>query len=456
MKTLLSDLFKKNCYIFIKMTDVISYTVCYFFLVTIVLVLKIVSRSKIVRNCTVFLHDFEFDYNLARNRLDFEATEYFHPGFSHVYLVRTSSDATSVNRMGSRVVGVNISIPSFSLMKCWLPHTRRIILDVIGLCAVSRMINRLNPVAIECLTPNRICIRLGLIKFIHGVLMISQSRGNGTLRRAMTGHPIVFPVITKHPFLSIVAGVWDDLVLRLFYSNCDLVLGYNVNNMQEAISHGADPLKTHLLRIRLYETALENPILDKAQLKGIPSNGTIISLWSRLEPQKYVYEALESTLSCIKNNQNLHFIIIGTGSMLHKMERLVNESRLSEQVHFLGYKSLEFIRSVAAHSKVAVVPLGGSSLVEAARLEVPIVAYDIEWHNEFVRPGETGLLADISIPSSLSVQIEKLINNEDEAKVMACHAKKLANVMFDPKAIDKREKEIFEQFFLSKVKPRLT
>jgi hypothetical protein len=71
---------------------------------------------------------------------------------------------------------------------------------------------------------------------------------------------------------------------------------------------------------------------------------------------------------------------------------------------------------------------------------LPIVAFDIEWHGELVRPGETGFLADFADTHHLARQLTTALDRPDDARRMAAACRTLALQMFDPKRVRAEER----------------
>ena len=128
---------------------------------------------------------------------------------------------------------------------------------------------------------------------------------------------------------------------------------------------------------------------------------------------------------------NLELVIIGDGPEMKSLKSHALKSTVGDRIHFLGNKNRSSIASAVRHSDVAIVPYGGSSLVEAAILQVPIVAFDIEWHSELIRPGETGYLADYPDVLHLSNCLEHALISRDTTLEMSQNCYSVVQNMFD-------------------------
>ena len=75
--------------------------------------------------------------------------------------------------------------------------------------------------------------------------------------------------------------------------------------------------------------------------------------------------------------------------------------------------------SLNSFSLCTVISFGGSTLVEAALWKIPVIAFDIEWHSELIRNGETGYLTDYSSSEHLAEALLKSIRFPEKSKDMA-------------------------------------
>ena len=56
--------------------------------------------------------------------------------------------------------------------------------------------------------------------------------------------------------------------------------------------------------------------------------------------------------------------------------------------------------------------MGGFSLIESCAAGSPAIAYDVEWHGELVRDGETGFLLAEGDAAGLVAAVERLLDDE--------------------------------------------
>ena len=112
---------------------------------------------------------------------------------------------------------------------------------------------------------------------------------------------------------------------------------------------------------------------------------------------------------------NFTALIVGDGYLKSKLECMVKEIGLSEKVKFLGYKDS---REILPDLDIVVVPSvsgeGSSAVIkEAWATAVPVIVSGLASNLELVTDGINGLVFPKSDSQSLSLCIEKLINNQE-------------------------------------------
>jgi glycosyltransferase involved in cell wall biosynthesis len=89
--------------------------------------------------------------------------------------------------------------------------------------------------------------------------------------------------------------------------------------------------------------------------------------------------------------------------------------------------------------------MSGSTLVEAMLCGIPVIAYDIEWHAEIVIDDYTGFLVPFASIEDIAQKIIHVINNYEDAKIVATRGRDLARVVFDHERICEKESMLYMQ-----------
>ena len=384
---------------------------------------------------------------LECNGSDYFEWDFTRPHAEKTYVLFIGDEKPNVFKLGKKIIGLNIRMP-FSSTKVYLPFTIRTIQQITGFLITLKMIKKISPKVLEVMFPSKLALRAMLLKWLVPINLVAQVRGNLDLIYYFNPFPSFWPFkMTLAPF-EIFQVMWDKLVSLLFYRSYDLVIGYNVNNMLSAISNGSHPKKTRFSRIKIELTMLDLKRKERFEIDELPKTGKIISLWSRLSAEKLVLESIQAFEQLMSlTDEDLHLIIIGDGPEKTKILSYLTKSICKKRIHFLGYRDRNFIAQTALHSSLSLVPYGGGSLVEAVMLGVPVVAFDIGWHNELIRDGETGYLADFPDINHIAEKMLEIISYPEEASRRAIIAKELASKMFDIKKTDIKEARFYKNLF---------
>ena len=384
--------------------------------------------------------------------LECNGANYFEEDFTRpyadtTYILFIGDEYPKIFKLGRNIIGLNLLMP-LKKSKQVFPFTLRVIQQIIGFYMTLKLVKKISPKVIEVMFPSKLALRALFLKWMVNIKLVTQVRGNLDLIYIFNPFPTFWPFKMVFSPLEVFQIMWDKFISLLFYRACDCIIGYNVNNFLSAISNGAHPAKTKLSRIKMELSMLTVKQLEREKIKGLPKTGKIISLWSRLSPEKLVLESIQAFEKLLNlTSEEVQFIIIGDGPEKSRILSYLAKSPCKNLIHLLGVKDREFITQVALHSSLSLVPYGGSSLVEAVMLEVPVVAFDIEWHNELIRDGETGLLVDFPDTDHFAQKMFEVLAYPEEAKERAKAAKRLALKMFDVQTIDNKEARYFKSLF---------
>jgi glycosyltransferase involved in cell wall biosynthesis len=112
---------------------------------------------------------------------------------------------------------------------------------------------------------------------------------------------------------------------------------------------------------------------------------------------------------------------------------------------FLGNKSPGELADLYATADLLLAPHGGVTLVEAALAARPIVAYDFDWHSEFLEDGVMGFLAKFKDVEELARLSAKLLDDEPLRKRFGENARRRALEGYGRADSLRRERMIYEE-----------
>ena len=142
-------------------------------------------------------------------------------------------------------------------------------------------------------------------------------------------------------------------------------------------------------------------------------NTTLIVIVAQLIPRKGHILLLDAFRDVKKTNNNIRLFIYGRGYLKERIKKYIDKNNLQEHVYLKGF--LSEIRSVLHCFDFLVHPAQkeglGIALLEAASLQLPIVATRVGGIPEIVHDNVNGLLVQPQSKKSLSDAMLKLIQN---------------------------------------------
>jgi glycosyltransferase involved in cell wall biosynthesis len=167
---------------------------------------------------------------------------------------------------------------------------------------------------------------------------------------------------------------------------------------------------------------------DLAPIVGAPLAGRqIISFVGRLVQENYVDDVLKVARALGEMRQDWILLVVGGGPEEQRLQNVVSNDRvLAGLVRFVGFQPRAVVSAVRQASSVSLCLMGGFSLIEACAAASPVIAYDVEWHAELVRNGETGyLIAEHDVRQVVDAA-NRLLDHGEERRRIGDNARKRA------------------------------
>lgn len=401
------------------------------------------SAAKL-RNSLVFVvrSDETIGRHLELNSKCYVENYYTRPAVDRSIIICAGGAETSCRRLGRRLIGIDVKIPKMYSLKKIAPRTSRVLEDTLAAIIIARFMLSRHLYLLQVLAPSPLVWRAMMLKFLINPLLLVEVRGNVDLIFAASTPPWGKPVRQS---LALARVLVQKIQLQILFRSADAVIGYNINNKDSAISNGAHPRKTYLSRILVDQTIVEAELHADDDLDFMPEGGRTILIWSRLSPEKMLSESLAILACVMARAPDVMLVLIGDGPQRAELERRARELGIDGRVKFAGYQPRRVIRAAGRRSHLAIVPYGGSSLVEAGLLALPTVAFDIEWHHEIIRDGDTGWLIDYRFVDDAADAIMAALDDPVEALRRGRRLQEATRLMFDPERINQREALILEQ-----------
>jgi glycosyltransferase involved in cell wall biosynthesis len=131
---------------------------------------------------------------------------------------------------------------------------------------------------------------------------------------------------------------------------------------------------------------------------NIEDNNPSIISFSRLVSLKGIDKLLSHSKTLFLRFPNLKLKIFGRGPLQPLLERIVRKENLHQHVMIMGHVPFDVLLKHIEKALVAVFPtfleVGPFiSALEAMALKKPVVAFDLPFNREFIKPYKTGMLA---------------------------------------------------------------
>ena len=138
------------------------------------------------------------------------------------------------------------------------------------------------------------------------------------------------------------------------------------------------------------------------------------------------YHVLAKSISTLSNNKNLKFIIVGEGTFLEEMKKILSNQYKSKQVLFLGYRS--DLNSILRESDFFILPTLHETLslalLEASKNSLAMIGSDTGGVPEIIKHQKNGLLVPPGNHEVLAEAIEFLSIHHATRKKYGEYAKR--------------------------------
>jgi glycosyltransferase involved in cell wall biosynthesis len=281
-----------------------------------------------------------------------------------------------------------------------------------------------------------------LTRFTKAKFMIRVNGNNNKIRNEQ-GSPLYPRLLRK---------IWlEEAIERFIFPRADLVAAPNVDNQAYAISMGSPPLKTVIFRYgnlldkkHFLERSARNPNHSLLENLGLEHKGYLLCV-SRLISLKYVEDCIRAFALKADKFPYIKLLLVGDGDEADNYKNLAKALNVGDSVIFAGNLPQSDIADLYFHATMLLSPLCGRVLSEAALSQLPIIAYNVDWHSEIIHDEETGILVPFRDVEIMAEKIEFLLRNPKIADDLAVRLRHLSMKMLSPETINAFEKESFQK-----------
>lgn len=286
----------------------------------------------------------------------------------------------------------------------------------------------------------RYCVRFVKTAGIDIVMTVDPYAGGivALLVARLTGTPFVVGVQGEYDVIYRETGKlinpalkfrWlENLLANITISNADMVIVYVDAYRKYAFDHGADPRRTVTCRVGCDDSNFI-PVAERGapvkDWRRRPSD-KLIAYTGRIDKRKYADHLLQIYLKVCALRDDVTCLFIGDGPDRPWIEEEVRKAGLEDRILFTGFIPNDEVWKMLRTFDVYVAVLAGLALIEAGCAEVAIVAYDTDWHSEFVHDGETGLLVPFKDTEAYARRIVEILDDEPRRRRLGKAAREYA------------------------------
>ncbi|MCK0123653.1 glycosyltransferase [Gelidibacter sp. F2691] len=143
-----------------------------------------------------------------------------------------------------------------------------------------------------------------------------------------------------------------------------------------------------------------------------------------------------------KYKHNIHYTIIGDGSLRDDLLSLVAHLKIEKHVNFLGSKDSDEISEQLQKSDIFFLPSIAEALpvvlMEALSCGLPVVATNVGSVKELVLEGKNGFVAHMSNPESLVEKLQAILINKQDWEIMGDYGHQHIRNTYDIKQLNKK------------------
>ena len=168
----------------------------------------------------------------------------------------------------------------------------------------------------------------------------------------------------------------------------------------------------------------------------------VVGFVNRYKFSHVLFEMLEQGPIKDSNGRTALFCFAGDGPLRENGERRFAGR---DDVRFLRWQDKTVVQALLRRAAVAIIPMSGFVLLEAASIGKPVITSAVEWHGELVQNDVSGLLVDPNSPREWRAAILKTLADPAAAAAMGATLKAAYWQHHSPDACRKAEYRLYEE-----------
>jgi glycosyltransferase involved in cell wall biosynthesis len=179
---------------------------------------------------------------------------------------------------------------------------------------------------------------------------------------------------------------------------------------------------------------------------------TVVGTVAHLSPEKGIQYLIEAASLIRDVRRKIRFVVVGDGACLPEIKALTQKKGLGDVFQFAGFHSntSQFMKTFDIFVLPSLSEGLSSAILEAMATSLPIIATEVGGIPELVKNGDNGLLVAPADPESLSLAIQRLVDNPDESRRMGLRGR---NRMEEQFTLERKIEETEQLCYLLLKKP---
>lgn len=196
---------------------------------------------------------------------------------------------------------------------------------------------------------------------------------------------------------------------------------------------------------------LESNMFEPIELKQINGQFPVLASVAQLVPHKRLHDLIFAMRSLVKDYPTAKLLLIGDGILHSKLEKMIMQHKLQQNVFLLGYISQA--GRVLSQVDIFLCPFKdegfGLVAIEAMAMKKPVIAADSGGLLEIIKDGESGLLYPVGDVTCLVGKIKMLINSDSLRREVGLSGYKRVRESFSLEKQTRLVKNIIDEMFVS-------
>jgi glycosyltransferase involved in cell wall biosynthesis len=197
------------------------------------------------------------------------------------------------------------------------------------------------------------------------------------------------------------------------------------------------------------ESMFADPDRDAIRKKyGIREDEIVLLTVGRFTAEKNVEFVFEAVADILKNNPKTKFLACGEGYLQKKLEKIIEDSGVKNQVIFAGFVDNKIKKDYYAAGDIFIYAskseTQGMILTEAMYSGLPIVAVKAPGARDIILDGRTGFLVEED-KNKFVQAVQKLIDNQELRGKFSAKARQVAREKYTSSVCAKRMLEVYKK-----------